>query len=251
MLRRVLGPRFVPEAVFLLVVAGVALLLELTWPALIATMFAAWLGVAVLEIALSRRRPEAAPVVAAEATAPEPVSEVEPEPELVPPPPPVDPAPPALEPVVDPEPGPVVEPGPEPVVEPEPEPVVDPEPEAEPEPEPEPEPAPVAMLPPPPPQLTVITSAPDPQPDPEPELEPEPVEVATVVALRPAEPREWNLWELERRVRDTAGADPERDEERAYLLMYLREFANPEGTLPRDFDALVRESFSDLLEPAL
>jgi hypothetical protein len=33
--------------------------------------------------------------------------------------------------------------------------------------------------------------------------------------------------------------------------MYLREFANPEGTLPRDFDQLVRESFSDVLEPAL
>ncbi|MGE5689377.1 MAG: hypothetical protein ACM33B_02355, partial [Pseudomonadota bacterium] len=54
MARRLLGPRFVPEAVFLLIVAAVALLLELTWPALIATMFAAWLLVAVLEIALSR-----------------------------------------------------------------------------------------------------------------------------------------------------------------------------------------------------
>jgi hypothetical protein len=90
---------------------------------------------------------------------------------------------------------------------------------------------------------------PDPEPDPEPEPEPEPV--ATVVALRPAEPREWNLWELERRVREGVGGDPIRDEERGYLLMYLREFANPEGTLPRDFDQLVRESFSDVLEPAL
>jgi hypothetical protein len=105
------------------------------------------------------------------------------------------------------------------------------------------------MLPSPPPQLTVVSSVPDPEPDPEPEPEPEPV--ATVVALRPAEPREWNLWELERRVREGVGADPARDEERGYLLMYLREFANPEGTLPRDFDQLVRESFSDVLEPAL
>jgi hypothetical protein len=105
------------------------------------------------------------------------------------------------------------------------------------------------MLPSPPPQLTVVSSVPDPEPDPEPEPEPEPV--ATVVALRPAEPREWNLWELERRVREGVGGDPIRDEERGYLLMYLREFANPEGTLPRDFDQLVRESFSDVLEPAL
>ncbi|MGE5689241.1 MAG: hypothetical protein ACM33B_01665, partial [Pseudomonadota bacterium] len=72
---------------------------------------------------------------------------------------------------------------------------------------------------------------------------------AEVVELRPAEPREWNLWELERRARDLAGADPARDEEWGYLLMYLREFANPEGTLPRDFDGLVRESFGDLLQP--
>jgi hypothetical protein len=29
--------------------------------------------------------------------------------------------------------------------------------------------------------------------------------------------------------------------------MYLREFAGPDGTLPADFDALVRESFGDVL----
>jgi hypothetical protein len=76
-----------------------------------------------------------------------------------------------------------------------------------------------------------------------------PAAVATLPP--PVEPREWNLWELERRVREGVGGDPIRDEERGYLLMYLREFANPEGTLPRDFDQLVRESFSDVLEPAL
>jgi hypothetical protein len=37
------------------------------------------------------------------------------------------------------------------------------------------------------------------------------------------------------------------DEERAVLLVYLRDFATPEGTLPVDFDGLVRESFSELL----
>ena len=32
-----------------------------------------------------------------------------------------------------------------------------------------------------------------------------------------------------------------------HLLVYLRDFASPEGVLPTDFDALVRESFGDLL----
>jgi hypothetical protein len=32
--------------------------------------------------------------------------------------------------------------------------------------------------------------------------------------------------------------------------MYLRDFANPDGALPVDFDALVRDSFSDLIAPA-
>ena len=47
--------------------------------------------------------------------------------------------------------------------------------------------------------------------------------------------------------RDGAGADVARDEERSFLLMYLREFAGPDGLLPADFDALVRDSFGDLL----
>jgi hypothetical protein len=60
-------------------------------------------------------------------------------------------------------------------------------------------------------------------------------------------PREWNVWELERLARASAGADAFVDEERSYLLVYLREFATPEGTLPPDFDGLVRESFGELL----
>jgi hypothetical protein len=60
-------------------------------------------------------------------------------------------------------------------------------------------------------------------------------------------PREWNLWELERVARDNATDDLARNEERAYLLMYLREFAGPDGTLPADFDGLVRDTFGDLL----
>lgn len=89
-----------------------------------------------------------------------------------------------------------------------------------------------------------------PQPEPELVQQSEPVaEVARVVAFTPAgdEPREWNLWELERAARDNATDDVVRNEERAYLLMYLREFAGPDGMLPSDFDALVRDAFGDVL----
>ena len=44
-----------------------------------------------------------------------------------------------------------------------------------------------------------------------------------------------------------AGDDLVRDEERSYLLVYLRDFASPDGLLPEDFDLLVRESFGDLI----
>ena len=117
--------------------------------------------------------------------------------------------------------------------------------ELEPDLEPEPEPARD------PPVLTVV-----PTPADEPELEP-PGEAdeeqhrdgADVVQFPvPQGRREWNLWELERLARERAGEDPARDEEWAYLLMYLREFASSDGVLPADFDALVRESFAAAFE---
>jgi hypothetical protein len=85
-----------------------------------------------------------------------------------------------------------------------------------------------------------------PEPDPEPEPEPEPEPVVADLSVS-EEPREWNLWELERIVRENATDDVAKNEERAYLLMYLREFAGPDGTLPADFDPLVRDAFGDLL----
>jgi hypothetical protein len=63
-----------------------------------------------------------------------------------------------------------------------------------------------------------------------------------------AGPREWNLWELERVARDHTTGDVATNEERAYLLIYLREFAGSDGTLPADFDGLVRDAFGDLLD---
>lgn len=118
----------------------------------------------------------------------------------------------------------------------------------QPEPEPEPE-SPIVLReePVPTPEPPLIAAAPpppEPKPEPEPELEPEPV-VAYLPVNR--EPREWNLWELERAVREHAGDDVVQNEERAYLLVYLREFAGPDGMLPADFDGLVRDAFGDLL----
>lgn len=52
----------------------------------------------------------------------------------------------------------------------------------------------------------------------------------------------WNVWSLEQLARDNPSA-----EELAFLVLSLREFADSSGTLPADFDPLVRESFGDLL----
>jgi outer membrane biosynthesis protein TonB len=194
----VVGPRFLVEAGFIIAVAVVAGLAELSTLWIVAVMAAAWLIVAAAEIAISRRRAPAAtepsPDVEAEAVPPPPAVAATPEPE---------------------QPRPQIA--------------------AVPEPEPEPEPAP------------------EPEPESEPESEPEPeTEPETVVAFVPRneEPREWNLWELERLARGKTGDDVARDEERSYLLMYLREFAGADGNLPADFDGLVRDAFGDLLHAA-
>src|SRR4051794_6770867 len=108
---------------------------------------------------------------------------------------------------------------PEPAAEPEPEPA----PEPEPEPEREPEPAPVLVVAPPPP----------PEPEPEPTVVP--------LVLRDSTPRSWNLWELERLAEELNGGPAA--EERTYLLLHLREFADASGDLPVEFDPLVRDAF--------
>ena len=82
---------------------------------------------------------------------------------------------------------------------------------------------------------------PEPEPGPEPESEPE---------LEPqyAGPREWNIWDLQGFVRDRPD-DPRHDEWTA-LILSLRDFASPDGTLPHEFDGLVRESFGSVLANA-
>jgi hypothetical protein len=82
-----------------------------------------------------------------------------------------------------------------------------------------------------------------------PEPTPAPAEAAVVVG-GPA--REWNLWELERAVRNSP--DESQREEWNALLIHLREFANADGDLPVEFDGFVRDSFAAALaverEPA-
>jgi hypothetical protein len=102
----------------------------------------------------------------------------------------------------------------------------------------------------------VLQPVPDLEPEHEPEPELEPAAAAEPVVVVPigvsgmgvgGVQRSWNLWDLERLSRESAGHDAVRDEERTFLLMYLREFAGPDGILPDDFDSLVRDSFGDLV----
>ena len=106
--------------------------------------------------------------------------------------------------------------------------------EVAPEPEPEPVPEPPRLAPVPPPE-------PVPEPEPEPELPP------AAAVIRIGGPRQWSVWDLERVNREHSGGDPIADEERTFLLMYLRDFAGPDGLLPVDFDDLVRQSFGGLV----
>jgi hypothetical protein len=112
-----------------------------------------------------------------------------------------------------------------------------------PEPEPEPEPAPEPVA-----ERAQLAAVPEPEPEPEPAA-PEPAAPSTVVPIGVGTgPRQWNLWELERLTREHGGGDVAQAEERQFLLMYLREFADSDGQLPVDFDGLVRDSFGELVE---
>ena len=174
----VLGPRFLIEAGFIVAVAVVAGVADLSTWAIVGVVAAAWIIVALVEMGVWARHASRRPARTRAS-----------------------------------------EPQPEPVV-------------AQPQPVKAPEPPKLAAAPPPR----------------EPELEPEPEPEPAVAYLPIGEaPREWNLWELERVARDNVSDDVAKNEERAYLLMYLREFAGPDGNLPADFDGLVRDSFGDLL----
>jgi outer membrane biosynthesis protein TonB len=212
-LRSVSLIRFLLEAGFLVLVAAAAGLADLSAAWIAVVMLGAWLLVAFVERAGSRRAPvgDRPAEETAAVTEPEPAEE------------------------------------PEAVTEPEPPPQPDPEPEPEPEPEPpEPEPEPVLVAVPEPDPKPEPESEPEPEAVEEPEPEPEPEVVP--LALHDREPRNWNIWQLEELVAAKDG-EPEKVEERTILLLHLREFANPAGELPTEFDPLVREAFgADLAE---
>jgi hypothetical protein len=166
---------------------------------------------------------------------------------------------------------------PEPELRREPTPQAGPPPEPEPAPEPTPEPA-TAQQPAPdeiPPQpepvasepavrsveperrprrprrmrlRTVPSPPPEPAPAPQPARSEQPAESPVVPFPAAAAPRSWNLWDLERIARANAQSQPERRDEWSYLFLHLRQFASADGSLPAEFDGLVRESFGGLLE---
>jgi hypothetical protein len=268
-----LWPRFALEAFFLVAVALVAGLLNLSVTEVIVVMAVAYLLTVLLELVSWRARRSGRAVAAEPEAAFEAETVSEPSSGVVavragdrPPRPEEDeawidqPAPAHAEPeAVEPEPEPESEPEPAPSPTAEPQPA-EPQPE-EPEPEPEAEteieieelgPEPVVAAP----QLVAVPEPEplpepepepeaEPEPEPEPEVEPEPEPVA--VLPLPVQALEWNLWELERLSRERGGEDPARAVEWGYLVVYLRDFARPDGTLPTEFDGLVRESFGELI----
>jgi len=237
-----LWPRLAFAALLLIAVAVVMALLDFSATEVIVTVVIACMLTVALELGTwyvrKRRRADAAAAELVEdepwlerrlasPKAVQPQTEPEPQPE-----PEREPAAEESEPEPEPEPLPRSEPQPA-----EPQPVVE---DDEPEPEPDPELEPAAMAP-------VLVAVPEPEPEPEPERDPEPAVAAVATLPLPTQPREWNLWELERLSRDRAGEDVTRDVEWSYLVVYLRDFARPDGTLPTEFDDLVRESFGELL----
>jgi hypothetical protein len=91
-----------------------------------------------------------------------------------------------------------------------------------------------------------LAAVPEPMVEPEPEPPWADAEPAPVADSSP-EPRAWNVWDLQRRLQSRAGSAAADDLN--YLLLYLREYASPDGDLPVEFDALVRDSFGDLVAP--
>jgi outer membrane biosynthesis protein TonB len=221
--------RLVALAAFLLLVALGLWLLDAEWPVIVAVMAAAWALAAVVEWAGWRQerigrfvRPDPpAQTPAEEALEPPegPAVILPPEPEATPPEP--EEAPPAA--------------GPQ---------APTPEPEPEPEPTPLPRP-PLRPVPSPPP------SPPPPVPPPAAARAAAPRSTSGVVDLRrraTSQPRQWNIWDLERLAREELQDDAPRLEELSYLFVHLRRFASADGSLPAEFDPLVRESLGDLLE---
>jgi uncharacterized protein involved in exopolysaccharide biosynthesis len=57
----------------------------------------------------------------------------------------------------------------------------------------------------------------------------------------------WNLTVLERLVDDRGDEFPEKRAEWAFTLYFLREYAEPDGTVPARFDGLIQDAFAELV----
>jgi hypothetical protein len=238
--------RLVALAGFLLLVAVGLWLLDAAWPVIIGVMPAAWAVAAVVEwaswrlgryghVVAERQLPSVEASVAEPAAelAPEALTPPEPEAPLLPP---LEeeaaPLPPKSEPVK----GPLSEP-----------PVDEAKREAG-------EPVQLRAAPPERPPLRPV-----PQPPPQPPPRPAPPPAAARATVTPGvvdlrrrattQARRWNLWDLERLAHEELQDDPQRSQELSYLFVHLRQFASADGSLPTEFDPLVRESLGDLLEP--
>ncbi|MCW2976563.1 MAG: chromosome partitioning protein [Actinomycetia bacterium] len=92
-------------------------------------------------------------------------------------------------------------------------------------------------------QLEVVAPAP---PDPAAARAPEPEPAAAPPeALEPA--GAWNLMVLERLVDDRGDEFPEKRAEWDSYLYSLREYAEPDGSVPASFDRLIQDAFAELL----
>jgi hypothetical protein len=270
--------RLVALMVFIALVAVGLWLLDVAWwvvpPIMLGALFIAWTiewlawrGGVTSSVTRETEVPATVPPPVEEEPAPAPLPPLAmPEPVAVTP---LAPESPPASPEPEPEPEPPPQPEPPPAPEPEPEaPTPAPEPEPAPPPEPSTPPAPVAqegaVAPPRPPEEAAPPRRPRrfrlrSVPTERPERKPEPVAAAppqaaepSVVEFRPrtTQPRQWNLWDLERLAREEASDHPERRDEWSYLFLHLRQFARADGSLPTEFDPLVRESFGGLLERA-
>lgn len=238
-MRRAFGPRTVVEAAFLVAVPIAALALGAGWLGIVLASVVAYLLVLVVEGSLTRRERPARPRLDAEpaplALDADPGSAVEAVGPVTPVEPRRDAEAPKSAPAQTADAAPAPEPEPEAAAE------SAAEPEARPE-RPESDAAEPAAD-----EAEPEPSAPPAEAEPaEPAAEAEPPADVVALEVAPA-PRRWNVWDLERLARERSGVDPARDEERTFLLLYLREFADASGLLPVDFDGLVRESFGDLV----
>jgi capsular polysaccharide biosynthesis protein len=98
--------------------------------------------------------------------------------------------------------------------------------------------------------VPVPVPVPEPEPEPAPlAAAPEPVPVTAAVDEQPvpAGDGRWNLFALQRLVEEHGVEHPERVEEWASYLYFLREYAEPDGTVPASFDWLIEETFTELV----